>query len=101
MYAPPAAMTPPTLSYLTDVWFAPGIAAETPGVMQRLNIRRPLLVTDKGVRGAGLLDALNVTQAAIFDAVETNPTEASVADAVEIYRAHGCDGVLAVGGGSP
>jgi 4-hydroxybutyrate dehydrogenase len=94
-------MTPPTISYLTDVWFAPGVAAEAPGVLQRLNIRRPLLVTDKGVRAAGLLDPLNVHPAAIFDTIETNPTDSSVAQAVEAYRAHACDGVLAVGGGSP
>jgi alcohol dehydrogenase class IV len=94
-------MTPPTLSYLTDIWFAPGVASETPDILQRLNIHRPLLVTDKGVRAAGLLDPLNVEPTAIFDAIETNPSEASVLAAVEVYRAHDCDGVLAVGGGSP
>ena len=94
-------MKPPTLSYLSDVWFEPGAAALTPGVLERLGVRRPLVVTDAGVLGAGLVDRLGLRPAAVFDAVETNPSEAAVLGALEVYRENGCDGVVGVGGGSP
>jgi alcohol dehydrogenase class IV len=94
-------LEPPTISYLTDIWFAARIAASTQGVLDRLAVRRPLVVTDPGVRRAGLLDRLNLTPAAVFDAVDPNPSESNVLAALEAFRAHGCDGVLAVGGGSP
>jgi alcohol dehydrogenase class IV len=37
----------------------------------------------------------------VFDATPSNPTEQAVRAAVEMYRSSGCDGVIAVGGGSP
>jgi len=56
------------------------------------------------VRQAGVLDRALVALAdrphAIFDQTPFNPTEAAVRAAVEVYRAEGCDGLVAVGGGS-
>ncbi|MVT28455.1 iron-containing alcohol dehydrogenase [Acidovorax citrulli] len=70
----------------------------------RAGITRPLVVTDPGVKAAGVLqpalDALAGLPVAVFDQTPANPTEAAVRAAVEIYRAHGCDGLIAVGGGS-
>src|SRR4051812_20882818 len=94
-------MTPPTLSYLTDVWFASGAAALIPDVLGRLGVRTPLVVTDPGVRAAGLVDRLGLAGPIICDAVDPNPSEANVLAALAAYRAGGCDGILAVGGGSP
>ncbi|MDE0457745.1 MAG: iron-containing alcohol dehydrogenase, partial [Chromatiales bacterium] len=39
-------------------------------------------------------------EATAFDGIPPNPTVAGVEAAAEAYREHGCDGVLAVGGGS-
>lgn len=95
-------MPPPTLTYLTDVWFAPGAAALAPDVLDRVGVRRPLVVTDAGVRAAGLVDRLGLPPSTrVFDAVDPNPSEANVLAALSAYRAGRCDGVLAVGGGSP
>jgi alcohol dehydrogenase class IV len=94
-------MTPPTFTYLTDVWFAPGAAAETPAVLDRLGVRRPLVITDRGVRAAGLVDRLGLPAPVIFDSVDPNPSEANALAGLGAYRANGCDGVVAVGGGSP
>jgi len=67
-------------------------------------MRKPLLVTDAGVRAAGLLDravaALDGLPHAVFDATPSNPTEAAVRLAVATYLQNGCDGLVAVGGGS-
>jgi len=63
-----------------------------------------LIVTDAGVKAAGILqkalDALGDLPAAVFDQTPSNPTEAAVRAAADIYRSHGCDGLIAVGGGS-
>lgn len=92
--------------YLNRVQFGFGALAETAEELRLAGIRRPLVVTDAGVRAAGLLDrlldALPVGMAAaVFDATPPNPDEAAVRAAVALYRAAGADGVLALGGGSP
>jgi 4-hydroxybutyrate dehydrogenase len=46
------------------------------------------------------LDALPGMSVAIFDQTPSNPTEAAVRAAVEVYRANKCAGLIAVGGGS-
>ena len=71
---------------------------------RRIGIQRPLVVTDAGVRAAGVLApalaALADLPVAVFDATPPNPTEAAVRVAAEAYRAGRCDGLIAVGGGS-
>jgi alcohol dehydrogenase class IV len=56
------------------------------------------------VRAAGVLqmalDALGDLPHAVFDATPSNPTEAAVRAAVAVYLREGCDGLIAVGGGS-
>lgn len=71
---------------------------------ERTGMRRPLVVTDAGVRAAGVLqpalDALGDLPHAVYDGTPSNPTEAAVREAVRVWREHGCDGLVAVGGGS-
>lgn len=95
-----------TIQYLTTVQFDHGAIRKVPEELERLGIRRPLIVTDAGVRGAGLLarvlDQLSRENAAIvFDGTPANPTEEAVLASCALYRDQGCDGLLAVGGGSP
>jgi alcohol dehydrogenase class IV len=92
---------PPTISYLTDVWFEAGISSELPAILERFGVTRPLVVTDPGVVEVGIIGQLGVGSFPVFDDVETNPTETSVVAGADAYRGSGCDGVLAVGGGSP
>jgi alcohol dehydrogenase class IV len=94
-------MTPPTITYLTDIWFGPGIVRELPEISAKLNVSRPMVVTDRGLSASGLIDRIALSGRVVFDAVESNPDEASVSAGVELYRERGCDGVIAVGGGSP
>lgn len=92
-----------TITYLTRIEFDFGLAARLPAYCEELGIRRPLLVTDPGLTKLGLIDAIARRFEAsppIFDATPANPTEAAVMAALALYRAEGCDGVLAVGGGS-
>jgi 4-hydroxybutyrate dehydrogenase len=94
------------MTYLNRVQFAPGALACLAEELALAGIARPLLVTDKGVIAAGLLDRLRAAlpdgmAVAVFDAVPPNPTESAVLAAVQAYRDHGADGVLGLGGGSP
>ncbi|MFW5823925.1 MAG: iron-containing alcohol dehydrogenase [Marinobacter sp.] len=68
---------------------------------------RPMIVTDAGVRAAGLLDPVitaceesEVTIAAIFDEVPPDSSTITVRDIARLYREQRCDALIAVGGGS-
>ncbi|MGN0824258.1 MAG: iron-containing alcohol dehydrogenase [Candidatus Coproplasma sp.] len=69
--------------------------------------QKPLIVTDKTIRGLSLILPLeNSLKDAglsyeIYDGVVANPTTENVASALEIYKTGGCDCLIAVGGGSP
>ncbi len=90
--------------YLTQIDIDPGVVRLLPGECARIGMHRPLVVTDAGVRAAGVLqmalDALGDLPHAVFDGTPSNPTEAAVREAVAVYRREACDGLIAVGGGS-
>jgi 4-hydroxybutyrate dehydrogenase len=90
--------------YLTQIEIDHGAVRCLPEECQRVAMKKPLVVTDAGVRAAGVLDkalaALGSLPHAVFDQTPSNPTEAAVRAAVEVYKANGCDGLIAVGGGS-
>jgi len=90
--------------YVTQIQFDFGAVRLLPTECERIGIRRPLVVTDAGVKAAGVLqralDALKDVPVAVFDQTPSNPTEAAVRAAQAIYQAQGCDGLIAVGGGS-
>jgi len=94
-----------TLTYLTTTHFDFGSVQNLTAELDKAGITRVFIATDAGVRAAGLVD--KVTDAleadlpiSIFDETPGNPTEAAVTKAFEQYTADGCDGVLAIGGGS-
>lgn len=90
--------------YLTQIQFEHGAVRLLRQECERVGIQRPLVVTDPGVKAAGVLqtalDALGDLPVSVFDQTPSNPTEAAVRAAVAVYRAGGCDGLVAVGGGS-
>ncbi len=95
-----------TINYLTTIQFDFGALRLVPDELQRLNIQRPLIVTDKGVRTAGLLARLeeaigNSAKTFVYDETPANPTEDAVITATDVFRNEGCDGIIAIGGGSP
>lgn len=91
----------PDISYLTNVYFHCGAIAVLPHLRQSLEMTRPLLVSDEGVMGAGILEKLGLGDCAIFHDVITNPTEIALFRGLQSYRVYQCDSVIAVGGGSP
>jgi hypothetical protein len=90
--------------YVTQIQFEFGAIKLLRQECERVGITRPLIVTDPGVKAAGILqkalDALPGMTVAVFDQTPSNPTEAAVRAAAALYQASGCDGLIAVGGGS-
>jgi alcohol dehydrogenase class IV len=101
-------MNPPVgnWNYPTRVRFGAGRVSELPASCRELDIMRPLLVTDPGLAGLPLFeDACGILEAAglplrVFHALKPNPVGANLEAALDVYRARGCDGVIAFGGGS-
>ena len=90
--------------YVTQIEIDAGAVRLLPRECVAAGIARPLIVTDAGVRAAGVLDralaALGNLPHAVFDQTPGNPTEAAVRAATAVYLEHACDGLVAVGGGS-
>ena len=90
--------------YLTQMEFAFGAVRKLASECERVGIARPLLITDAGVRAAGVfeqaVEALGDQAYPVFDGTPSNPTEAAIREASTLYQQHGCDGLIAIGGGS-
>lgn len=72
-----------------------------------LGAKRPMIITDKGVRAAGLLDPViaaceegGLEIVSIYDDVPPDSSTSVVRDIAGIYRSEKCDAIIAVGGGS-
>jgi 4-hydroxybutyrate dehydrogenase len=92
------------INYVTQIQLEFGAIQLLKSECERVGITKPLIVTDVGVRAAGVLAraeaALGGLPHAVFDQTPSNPTEAAVRAAVEVFNANMCDGLIAVGGGS-
>jgi hypothetical protein len=92
------------ISYLTTIHFDHGAIALAGQECRRLGIARPLVVTDPGLAAgplvARLREALGDLPWQLYGDTPANPTEAAVLAALARYREAGCDGVVALGGGS-
>ncbi len=77
-----------------------------PKVLQKHGVKRVLLVTDRGVCGAGLTSRLEQGLAevgiscAVYDQVTANPTILNIEESKKLYRASGAQAIIAFGGGS-
>ena len=91
----------PTSTYLNDVYLGTGIVSEMGDILAEREIHDPLVVTDEYLRTNGFVDALDLEDPVVFDAVRTNPDVAMVQAGTDVYEKHGCDGLVALGGGSP
>ncbi|WP_077001005.1 iron-containing alcohol dehydrogenase [Variovorax sp. KK3] len=94
------------IHYITQIQIDFGAVSLLAQECERIGIRRPLVVTDAGVRAVGVLDRVTAhigegRRFVVYDGTPSNPTERAMREAVALYRQHDCDGIVAVGGGSP
>lgn len=94
-------MKPPTIQYLSDIYFEPEALTILPKLLQRFAILNPLVVTDRGLTSSGIVERLGIVAPTVFDQIETNPSEASAILGLGMFSKNRCDGIVAVGGGSP
>ncbi|MBW2660052.1 MAG: iron-containing alcohol dehydrogenase [Deltaproteobacteria bacterium] len=83
-----------------------GAAKEIPAKIKTLGGTKPLIVTDKGITGAGitkeitdLMDEADM-EYVVFDETIPNPTDTNVHDGVKAYKKGKCDSLITLGGGS-
>ena len=86
--------------------FAEGSASFVGVEIKKKNLKKVLIVTDKGIVMANLLEQIvkslneNMIEVVIYDSVEANPNTAMVCEGVKMYLDNHCEGMIAVGGGS-
>ena len=94
----------PVMNFLTTCIFDHGATARLDKTLKGMGASRPFIVTDPGIKAAGLLDrvtdALKDAPAGIFADTEPNPSEWQAKEALDAYTASGADSLVALGGGS-
>lgn len=94
-------------------WRAPrliegeGSLKKLPAFIKDKGVDSVLIVTDKVIMSLGLADSLisglkqEKIAYAIYDATVPNPTIDNIEAALTVYKENGCNGIIALGGGSP
>ncbi len=84
-------------------------ALETiPYELKQMGVKRPIIITDKGIKDAGLLKIVldgfsdsDITIGAVYDQTPPDSSLAVVNEIVQVYTENKCDSIIALGGGSP
>ena len=78
-----------------------------PVLIQKLNLKTVLIITDEGINKLQLMDSLlegmheqNI-EYVIYSKTVPNPTFTNIEEALALYYLHDCEGIIAFGGGSP
>ena len=93
-------------NYPTTMWVGEKRINDLSKACKNLNIKKPLLVTDKGLGNSEIIqnsfkDLMDKgITTVLFANVVGNPTGNNVNEGVEVYKKNNCDGVIAFGGGS-
>jgi len=105
---PPHTMSLCLFSFPTPTLFGPGALRELPARLERLGMKRPLVVTDAGLLATDAFRSLAEVLGAerqgqswfLYSGVHPNPIETDVIEPAALFLNHACDGVVAMGGGS-
>ena len=95
-----------TFSSPNPVLFGAGTAAQTGERLRQLGCKRVLVIYDKGIEAAGIVDKITASieaaglEAVCFDGVIADVPDYSVNAAAEFALGANVDGIAAVGGGS-
>ena len=93
-----------TIQYLTRIEFDYGAIKTLPNLLSSIGMSKPLLVTDPFLSKTAIVgdiqQLLSQFNPILFAKTPQNPTEDAVEEAVQVYLAEKCDGIIAIGGGS-
>ncbi|PHQ82529.1 MAG: alcohol dehydrogenase [Coxiella sp. (in: Bacteria)] len=91
-------------SYPTLIRFGCGRIQELLDVCNELQISNPMVVSDPGLVKQPVFDVIRKrladTPHTLFCDIKPNPVKQNIIDGVQHYQTHGCDGIIAMGGGS-
>ena len=92
-------------NYPTTIWFGNGRIKELNDACKKLNIQKPLLVTDPSLAKSDMFNTILKTnnflkKTNIFSNIKGNPLGKNIDNGVKIFKKNNCDGVIAFGGGS-
>jgi 4-hydroxybutyrate dehydrogenase len=93
------------LNYFNRPYFENGAIKKISEVLKAQGIKNPLICTDPGLSSIGMTDRIrnlisNEFSSSFYEETPANPTEKAVDEALELYKANDCDGVIGFGGGS-
>lgn len=80
---------------------------ELPKIIKRKGIEAVLIITGPVISSLGMMDGLlkglkdQGIDYAVYDKTVPNPTIDNIEEALQMYKAHRCKGIVAFGGGSP
>jgi len=93
-----------TFNFPTRIHFGPGARLRIRDDLQAQGLKRPLVVTDRGLAALPLftefLASLSPLEATSFSGVAGNPVASQVTAGVEAFRAHDADSIVGIGGGA-
>ena len=92
-------------NYFNRPYFENGAIKKISEVLKTQEIKNPLICTDPGLSSIGMTDRIrnlisNEFSSSFYEETPANPTEKAVDEALELYKANDCDGVIGFGGGS-
>ena len=95
-----------TFQFPTLIHFGPGVRSSIGGHLASQGLKRPLVVTDRGLAALpvfrGIVDGLRSggLDVATFSDVGGNPSKSQVLKGVDAFRVHSADSIVGVGGGA-
>lgn len=95
-----------TFSFPTQIHFGSGARNRLPDHLKAAGVRRPLIVTDRGLAALPLVADIRklLEQASLapglYSGVFGNPTARQAMDGAAAFRHHSADGVIGLGGGA-
>ncbi len=91
-------------SFPTTIHFGPGARHLVAGHLRQQGVKRPLIVTDKGLAALPILKAFSESLGGlavqVYSGVHGNPTKQQVDDGAKAFKAHRADAVIGFGGGA-
>ena len=91
-------------AFPTTIHFGPGARTLVAEHLRQQGVRRPLIVTDRGLASLLILKdfaaSLDGLASSTYAGVYGNPVKQQVTDGVKAFKAHGADAVIGFGGGA-
>ncbi len=93
-----------TFSFPTAIHFGAGARRLVAAHLAKQGVKRPLIVTDKGLAALPILEEFGASLAKlsvhVYSGVHGNPTRNQVDEGVKAFRSHNADAVIGFGGGA-